>query len=757
MSVEVRLAQGENETGVTCLGMVLASHGLAVGQEELRMVCGVGRDGTDLDVLARAAETYGFIAHVREGSVEELKDAPLPLIASWGTAHVAVIDRHRGDAWGIVDPIDGRVEVSAASIANLLGPCVLAIAPGPDFRPGPRVPGMVSLLASRAARTKAGIAYVVIAGLALIIPGVAAPGFMRLFVDGYLSGGDTSGVRGIMIGLTVALAFTVILTALQLFGLRRLLTGTVTLNAAYFVWHLIRMPAWFYSQRDATTLAYRVKLNEQMADVLSGRFTAALLAQITGAFYLVVMFIFAPLLAVVALLGFVLGVLMVAKVARTRTEVRQRQSREGAVTATQLGVSLRLLETLKATGNEDVAFDRVFSSIGRRLTKGSTRLWGWLGMVPVLVMLLTSALVLGLGGLLVIEGSLTQGTLAGFSILLAGFLAPMAVLVPSVDSVFNLKGALEQINDVLEQSVDVSLWDPGVDGLRPARVTTSVAVRDIEVESGRADVRVASTGDSLDDDLSALTSGFTHHRGRLVVDPWAAALDLKGITFGYSPTSPPLLSDITLHIAPGRIVAIVGASGSGKSTVGRLVAGLYQPWAGEVLLDNRALIDYSTAERARQVAFVDQDVVLYQASVRANITMFDPLIADRDVVEAAQDARVHDEIISRPGGYDAWIAEDGRDLSGGQRQRLVIARALVRRPRLLVLDEATSSLDARTEAGVVEQLRSRGCTALVIAHRLSTVRDADEIIVLDHGRVAERGTHHELAAGHGLYRELMDA
>ena len=766
MTVRVRLTQGANEAGAACLGMVLASHGLAVGQEELRMVCGVGRDGTDLDILARAAETYGFVAEVRdvrESDVATLAGGQLPLIVSWGQANVAVIDGHRAGTWDIVNPVTGRTDMSTESLALALGPRVLAIVPGPDFRPGPRLPGILSMLASRAARTKVGIAYVVIAGLALIVPGVAAPAFVRLFVDGYLSGGETSGVSGVIGGLAVALVISVILTTLQLLGLRRLLTATVTLSAAHFVWHLIRMPAWFYSQRDATTLAYRVKLNEQLADVLSGRFTGALLAQITSAFYLVVMFVFAPGLAVIALLGLVLGAFLVGSVARTRTEVRQVQSLEGSVTATQLGVSLRLLETLKATGNEDVAFNRVFSSLGRRLTNGNTRLWGWLGMIPTLIAFLTSALVLGVGALLVIRGSLTVGTLAAFTILLSGLLAPLAVLVPSVDSVFNLKGALEQLNDVLEQSVDVSLWDPGADGPRPVPEAVAEAPPVGEVGPGLDEADgVASRPaelppEGLDDALVALTTGSRRHHRRLAVDPWAAALDLRGITFGYSPTAPPLLSDVSLSVSPGKIVAIVGSSGSGKTTVGRLVAGLYQPWAGDVLLDGRPLVDYPSAERARLVSFVDQDVVLYQASVRANVTMFDPLIPDRQVVAAARDAQVHDEIIARPGGYDAWIAEDGRDLSGGQRQRLVIARALVRQPRLLVLDEATSSLDARTEARVVAHLRSRGCTALVIAHRLSTVRDADEIIVLHEGQVAERGTHHQLAGGHGLYRELMDA
>jgi ATP-binding cassette, subfamily C, bacterial len=431
-----------------------------------------------------------------------------------------------------------------------------------------------------------------------------------------------------------------------------------------------------------------------------------------------------------------------------------------------------MIETLKATGSEDVAFARTFASVGRRLTLGSTRLWGYLAMVPVLANSLATALVLCAGAYLVMAGTITQGTLAAFTILLGGFLAPLIVIVPAVDSVLNLRGAWEQLKDVLDQDVDPLLIDPYADGT-PAEVAADTGVADI----GAADIGVADEAparrapsealapapDMAEDDPLALLaatsrSGVSGRRRRgLAIDPWAASLTLDDVTFGYSPRQPPLLESFDLQANPGRVVALVGPSGSGKSTIGRLVGGLYQPWSGEILLDGRPLESYPREARAREVTFVNQDVVLYAASIRDNITMFDPGIRDRDIIAAAVDACVHDDITARPGGYDSILAEEGRDLSGGQRQRLVIARALVRRPRLIVLDEATSSLDARTEAQVVQHLRDRGCTVLVVAHRLSTVRDADEIIVLDRGGVAQRGTHRQLAAEAGVYRDLMSS
>jgi len=370
-------------------------------------------------------------------------------------------------------------------------------------------------------------------------------------------------------------------------------------------------------------------------------------------------------------------------------------------------------------------------------------------------------MVVTIGGWLAIRGSLTLGTFAAFSILLASFVAPIAVLVPSLDAFFSLRGKLEQANDVFEQRVDPRLRDPYLDSDGPMAVRPRFTDKESTTTGNRDSPTNLPTADPVSEDdanpfLVVALLG-RRKRGGLAIDPWAATLTLDDVTFGYSPGEPPLFSHVSITIEPGRVVAIVGKSGSGKSTIGRLVSGLYQPWSGVIRIDRTGIDEYPRAALAREVGFVDQDAVIYQASVRNNLTMFDPDISDRDVVSAAKSAMIHDDITARPGGYDAILREDGRDLSGGQRQRLGIARALVRQPRLLILDEATSAMDARTEAHVVSQLRARGCTTLVVAHRLSTVRDADEIIVLHDGTVDERGSHAELVRSNGLYRDLMNA
>ena len=765
MKVPVFLAQTPTEMGITCLRMAMAAAGKHVGHHHLRLECGVSRSGTDLAALTQGAMQFGFDAeHV---DAHALLRAPgplrsqLPAIALWKGGHSVVLVATSGASWDLIDPVVGRRTIAAEELAAaLVGPAIVLKA-RPEFVPSPRRRGVFPIILGRHPSSNWGLAYVVLTGLALIVPGIVTPGLLRVFIDGYLATGNRDGASTIITGLAVALILTVVLTAMQLIALRQLTTITVTHASARFFWHLLRMPAWFMSQRDPALLANRVALTESIAFVMSGPLASAILAQVTSLFFLIIMFFLSPALAGVALIGYLILIALILRVVPKRLEIRQRESREAAVTMSEISMSMRVLETLKATGSENVAFDRIYASLGRRISLSYTHLWGWLGMLPIVAVPMIGTMVVTIGGWLAIRGSLTLGTFAAFSILLASFVAPIAVLIPSLDALFSLSGKLEQANDVLEQGVDPRLRDAYADLDAPVAVlpglTDMASTITIDTRSPTILLSAAPTGEDAANPFLEVARLGRRNRGGLAMDPWAATLTLDDVTFGYSPSDPPLFSHVSLTIEPGRVVAIVGRSGSGKSTIGRLVSGLYQPWSGVIRIDATEIDEYPRAALAREVGFVDQDAVIYQASVLNNLTMFDPDISDRDVESAAKSAMIHDDIIARPGGYDAILSEDGRDLSGGQRQRLGIARALVRQPRLLILDEATSAMDARTEAHVVRQLRARGCTTLVVAHRLSTVRDADEIIVLHAGTVDERGSHAELVRSNGLYRDLMNA
>ncbi len=333
-----------------------------------------------------------------------------------------------------------------------------------------------------------------------------------------------------------------------------------------------------------------------------------------------------------------------------------------------------------------------------------------LGSLPGLLTALNGLLVLGVGGLRVVDGHLSLGQLVAFQSLVASFVAPATALVGLGAKLQEAKGDMSRLDDVMEYQPDP--W------LSQARLSS---------EAGK--------------EASPKLDGL---------------VELRNLEFGYSITDPPLIKDFNLTLQPGDRIAIVGPSGCGKSTVSKLVMGLYKPWAGEILFDGKPRQQLGRYEFSNSVAMVDQDVVLFEASVRDNLSLWDPSITESDMIQAAKDACIHEVIQGRPHAYDAQIEEGGRNLSGGQRQRLEIARALTVNPRVLVLDEATSALDADTEKLIDDNLRRRGCACLVIAHRLSTIRDADEIIVLDGGQIIERGAHEQLMGiEDGFYRRLV--
>ena len=397
-------------------------------------------------------------------------------------------------------------------------------------------------------------------------------------------------------------------------------------------------------------------------------------------------------------------------VSRTRQNATRLLLKEGGKMEGVALNGLAMIETIKAGGEEGQFFSRWSGLCANALAaqQDLTRVTGLLGVVPPLLLSLGTVAILGVGGLRVLDGALTIGGLVAFLTLTTQFLAPVARLVGLGASLQTVRGDLARLDDVLRYEPDeraaLALLGPPSAPPSPAR-------------------------------------------GRVVFDR---------VTFGYNPHEPPLIDSLSFSIGSGQRVALVGGSGSGKSTVARLLAGLIRPWSGSITIDGRPLADVPPSHFAATLAHVDQTVVLFQGTVRENVTLWNPTIEERQITRALRDAAVYDEVMRRPGKYDAPVDENGRNFSGGQRQRLALARALAPDPAVLVLDEATAALDTVTEASIDDQLRRRGATCLIVAHRLSTIRDADEIIVLDSGRVAQRGTHERLMADSGgRYRSLV--
>jgi ABC-type bacteriocin/lantibiotic exporter with double-glycine peptidase domain len=508
----------------------------------------------------------------------------------------------------------------------------------------------------------------------------------------------------------VAAVVTVALTWLQQVVLVRLSAKlSISMSTGFFE-HVLRLPIAFFSQRYAGHVVNRIQYNDQIATLLSSQLSTAVLAGFTAVMYAGLMVLYDWQLAAVAMALAAGNVVAIVWGRRMQIDANRRIVQEqGKVVATAVG-GLVNIEAMKATSEDGSLFGRWAGQQAGLVTaqQDLAPVNTLLGSVPGFIASLSTTAVIGLGAWQVLYGHLTLGTLAAFQVLLGGFNAPVGQLVGFGQTVQQAAATLIAIDDVLDYPIDREL-------------------------SERHEGRPGSPA-----------------RHRL-----SGALELEEITFGYSPLDPPLIEGLSLSLEPGQRVAVVGPTASGKSTLSRLAAGLERPWAGRVLLDGVDRRQLPGSVLAASLALVDQDIRLFAGTVRQNLTLWDPTISEEELVAAAMDAQIHDDIVKRPGGYDRAILQGGVDWSGGQRQRLEIARALAGAPSIVVLDEATSALDPLVELLVDQALRARGCSCLIVAHRLSTIRDCDEIVVLDGGRVVERGTHDDLVGRAGLYAELV--
>ncbi|MEV6172370.1 NHLP family bacteriocin export ABC transporter peptidase/permease/ATPase subunit [Streptomyces sp. NPDC051954] len=698
------------ECGAASLAMVLGHFGRHVPLEELRIACGVSRDGSRASNLLKAARSYGLTAKGMQMDTAALAGVKAPAILFWEFNHYVVYDG-MGRRFGrrgvyINDPGKGRRFVPMEDFDSSFTGVVLVMEPGEDFEKGGRKPGVLGAMPARLRGTAGTMPAAVLASLLLVVVGASVPALSRTYIDMFLIGGQTSLLGVLFASMGTCVLLTLVLTWLQQANLLRGRIISSTLSSARFLRHLLRLPVTFFSQRSPADLVQRLQSNDQVAETLARDLAAAGVDAVVVVLYAILLYTYDPQLTAVGIGVALLNVVAMRVVIRLRATRTAKLRADSARLTNTAYTGLQLIETMKATGGEDGYF-RKWAGQHATTLEEQQRLGvpsAWLGVVAPTLASLNSALILWIGGMRAVEGGISIGLLVAFQALVTRFTAPIT----------RLNGVAGRIQDF---AADV------------ARLK--------DVENFQADPLYArsGTGDS--------TRRLHGH------------VELQNITFGYNPLDKPLLTGFDLTVGPGQQVALVGGSGSGKSTVSRLISGLYTPWDGVIRIDGRRLDDIPRGALAASVSFVDQDVFLFEGSVRDNVALWDPSISDEAVVEALRDAALYDVVMRRPGGIQSRVEQDGRNFSGGQRQRLEIARALVRRPSILVLDEVTSALDAETELTVMDNLRKRGCACVVIAHRLSTVRDSDEIVVLQHGTIVERGRHDALVAAGGAYAALV--
>lgn len=712
------------ECGAAALGMVLSYYGRIVPLTELREACNVSRDGVTAANILRAGRRYGLIAKGYKKQLESLPQLQPPFIVFWNFNHFLTVDGFSKDKVYLNDPATGPRTVTLQEFDEGYTGVVLVMEPGDDFEPGGQRPSVVRALRSRLGGSLGALLYCVLAGFLLVIPNLVLPAFTQIFIDNVLLEGRLSWLPYILGGLLIIVALQGMLTLLQLRYLRSLRIKLAVSLGSRFIWHVLRLPVSFYAQRFSGEISSRVRLNDEVANVLSGRLTVTLISSVMVIFYAIAMFYYDVVLTLIVIAFAAINVITLQWVSRKRVDANLRLAQEYGKASGVAIAGLQSMETLKASGIESDFFARwagyYTKAVNAQQDLGLIN--RMVGVLPALLSALASLSLLVLGGWRILNGELTIGMLIAFQLLMQSFQAPVSSLVRFGSTLQNLQGNLQRLDDVLDNTIDPELI--------PASSPSSASS-----PSPQSQFSASSPSPSL-----PRLHGY---------------IELRHVTFGYSTATAPLIEDFNLTIKPGQRVAFVGGSGSGKSTLAKLVAGLYRPWTGEILLDGVPRQEVARSLITNSIAVVEQDILLFAGTVRDNLTLWDSTVPDDDLRRACQDAAIEDVILSMPYGYDAELLEGATNLSGGQRQRLEIARALVNNPSILIMDEATSALDTETEKIIDQNLRRRGCTCLIVAHRLSTIRDSDEIIVLERGNVVQRGTHDKLWQQEGHYGDLI--
>ena len=697
------------ECGAAALAMVMAYYDKWVPLEQVRLDCGVSRDGSSAKNILIAARSYGFEAQGYRCEVDSLRqEVALPCIIHWNFNHFVVLDGFRGRYAYINDPARGEVKVPMEEFDNAFTGVCLQITPGPDFKPGGKPKSTREFARKRLKGAGVAVAFVLLSTVISYLFGIINPIFSRFFMDRLLTGENRELLMP-FVGLMAVLGVAQVTVAwVQAIYSRKIDGKMSVVGSSEYMWKILRMPMEFFSQRMAGDILQRQNTNATIAGTLVNTFTPLLLNTIMMVFYLVVMIKLSPLLTLIGIVTIVVNLLVSQIISRKRVNITRVQMRDAGKLASATVSGIQMVETIKASGAENGYFQKwagYQASVNTQKVKYA-RLNQYLGAIPTVLSVIASSAVMVIGVGLTMSGKFTLGAIMTFQGFLSSFMSPAMTLVSAGQTIQEMRTDMERVEDVMQYPADPSFSDTPLEE---------------------------------DADYSKLSG----------------EVELRHVTFGYSRLGKPLIEDFSMHMKPGSRVAFVGTSGCGKSTLAKLISGLYQPWSGEILFDGKPISSIDRSVFTGSVAVVDQDIVLFEDTIANNIKMWDESIEDFEMILAARDAQIYNDIMAREGGFYGMLTEGGKDLSGGQRQRIEIARVLAQDPSVIIMDEATSALDAKTEYELVKAVKDRGITCIVIAHRLSTIRDCDEIIVLNKGKVVERGTHDELYAKGGYYTELI--
>ena len=695
------------ECGAASLSMIFAFFGQSMALEQMRIETGVSRDGCSAGNIMRAARRFGLNCRGFRKEPEALRLIETPCIIHWNFNHFVVFEGIRGNYAYLNDPASGRRKVSLEELDECFTGIILTFEKTDSFVTGKRPKSFMRLACSQLRGQYGVLIKLIYVGLLLIFPGALLPILSQVFIDDVVIRGSTVWLTQILLLMLAAVALYAGLYYYRSMVLQRFQSKLILLSVRSFVSRLLRLPIGFYDQRYAGDLVSRVDSCNKVNSFLAGDLTETLLNIITIVFYLALMISYSIWLALIGIISILINLIIIRIASVSISELTIKQQQDSGKYAGALIAGLSIASTIKASGAEHDYVSRIIGHIAKafRLEQRLGRFGRIAAAIPEHLERLTAVVMLLVGALFVINGSMTIGMLIAFTLLFSMFIKPVNEIVGFVGSIEQLKANISRVEDIYNYETDDKF------------------------------------------------------KKRYDMAQWASKLsgnvELCDVSFGYSILNEPLIKDFAMNLSSGMSVAITGPSGSGKTTVSKIVSGLYKPWSGELLLDGVAYYRIPDEVRNASIATVSQNISLFSGSVRDNLTMWNNSILEKDIISAAKDACIHDIIMQKPGDYEYHLEENGANLSGGQRQRLEIARALTTNPSILIMDEATSALDPLVEKKIIDNIKRRGCTCIIVTHRLSAVRDCDEIIVMDCGRASQRGIHNDLIASGGLYGRLF--